>query len=41
MHILSNLIRRLLAWLNAIDQPVETTPTLLCWSDLPSHHPCE
>ena len=39
MHILSRLLRRLRVWLEAIDAPVETTPTLLCWSDLPPHHP--
>lgn len=39
MHILSRLLRRLRVWLEAIDAPVEITPTLLCWSDLPPHHP--
>ena len=39
MKITSTLLRRLLAWLNQVDRPVETTPTLLCWSDLPPHHP--
>ena len=39
MHILSRLLRRLRVWLEAIDAPVETTPTLLCWSVLPPHHP--
>ena len=39
MHILSKIIRHLRDWLGAIDQPAETTPTLLCWADLPPHHP--
>jgi hypothetical protein len=39
MHILSIILRRLQAWLSAVDQPAETTPTLLCWADLPPHHP--
>ena len=39
MHIISNLILHLIGWLTAVDAPVETTPTLLCWSDLPPHHP--
>ena len=41
MHILSKLFRRLLAWLCEADRPVEVTPSLLCWSDLPPHHGCE
>jgi len=35
----TSLLRRLVQWLAEIDQPVDTTPTLLCWSDLPPHHP--
>jgi len=34
------LFRRFGAWLTAIDRPAETTPSALCWSDLPPHHPC-
>ena len=41
MHILSIILHRLQAWLNAVDQPVETTPTLLCRADLPPHHPSQ
>ncbi len=40
MHKITTLFRRLGAWLTAIDRPVDTTPSLLCWSDLPPHHPC-
>ena len=41
MHkIFTTLLSRLRAWLTAIDRPADTMPTLLCWSDLPPHHPC-
>lgn len=39
MHIILKLIRALSGWLTAIDAPIETTPSLLDWSDLPPHHP--
>jgi hypothetical protein len=39
MHIISNTLRTIIAWLTAVDQPAEPTQTLLDWSDLPPHHP--
>ena len=39
MSKIASLIRRLVAWLTAIDRPLDTIPAELCWSDLPSHHP--
>jgi hypothetical protein len=39
MHIISNALKTLIAWLVAVDQPAEPTQTLLDWSDLPPHHP--
>ena len=39
MHTITALFHRLLAWLTELDGPVEMTPSDLCWSDLPPHHP--
>ena len=39
MNILSRILRHIAAWFAAVDQPAETMPTLICWADLPPHHP--
>lgn len=39
MHIISKLLARLIDWLAAVDEPAETNPSLVDWSDLPPHHP--
>jgi hypothetical protein len=42
MHIILKLLNAMLDWLTAVEAPVETSPSLLDWSDLPPHHPlCE
>ena len=39
MHIISQLIAGLLAWLNAVEGPTQSQETAVDWADLPTYHP--
>ena len=40
MHTLFTAIRRLLAWVNEVEDRSQPALGLRDWADLPPHHPC-
>ncbi|WP_299978202.1 hypothetical protein [Devosia sp. 66-22] len=40
MHTMFTTLRRLLAWLNEVQDGSEPLVGLRDWADRPSHHPC-